>query len=63
MSDKTLKRLDVMLSNNEIDFYIIWVIEIEERIKRIRTKDWVTKKNKNALQCFERKIENNQGKC
>ena len=62
MSDKTLKRIDVMLSNNEIDFYIIWVIKIEERIERIRNKDWVTK-NKNALQCCERKIENNQGKC
>ena len=46
MSDETLKRLDVMLSNNDIDFYIIWVIEIEERIERIRTKDWVTKKQK-----------------
>ena len=46
MSDKTLKRIDVMLSNNEIDFYIIWVIEIEEHIKRIRTKDWVAKKQK-----------------
>ena len=44
MSDETLKRIDVMLSNNEIDFYIIWVIKIEERIERIRTKDWVTKK-------------------
>ena len=46
MSDETLKRLDVMLSNNDIDFYIIWVIEIEERIERIRTKDFVTKKTK-----------------
>ena len=44
MSDETLKRLDVMLSNNDIDFYIVWVIEIEERIERIRTKDWITKK-------------------
>ena len=63
ISDKTLKRIDVMLSNNEIDFYIIWAIKIEERIERIGTKDGVTKKNKNALQCFERKTEDNQGKC
>ena len=46
MSDETLKRIDVMLSKNEIDFYIIWVNEIEERIERIRNKDWVTKKTK-----------------
>ena len=49
MSDETLKRIDVMLSKNEIDFYIIWVIKIEERIERIRNKCWVAKKTK--LQC------------
>ena len=52
MSDETLKRLDVMLSNNDIDFYIVWVIEIEERIERIRTKDWITKKKQNCTAMF-----------
>ena len=46
MSDETLKRIDVMLSKNEIDFYIIWVIEIEERIEKIRNKYLITKKQK-----------------
>ena len=46
MSDEILKHIDIMLSKNEIDFYIIWVIEIEERIKRIRTKYRVAKKAK-----------------
>ena len=46
MSDKILTILDAMSSRNEIDFYIIWVIEIEERIDRIRSKDWVSKESK-----------------
>ena len=62
MSDETLKRIDVMLSKNEIDFYITWVIEIEERIKRLCNKCWIAKKTKlhyNAVKT----IEKNQVKC
>ena len=62
MSNETLKRIDVMLSKNEIDFYITWVIEIEERIERLRNKCWIAKKTK--LHCDAvKKIEKNQGKC
>ena len=57
MSDETLKRLDVMLSNNDIDFYIVWVIKIEERIERIRTKDWVTKKTKMHCNALKEKLK------
>ena len=62
MSDETLKRIDVMLSRNEIDFYITWVVEIEERIERLHNKCWVAKKTK--LHCDAvKKFEKNQGKC
>ena len=57
MCDETLKCIDVMLSNNEIDFYIIWVIKIEERIERIRTKDWVTKKTKMHCNVLKEKLK------
>ena len=57
MSDETLKRLDVMLSNNDIDFYIVWVIKIEERIERIRTKDWITKKTKMHCNVLKEKLK------
>ena len=57
MSDETLKRLDVMLSNNDIDFYIVWVIKIEERIERIRTKDWITKKTKLHCNVLKEKLK------
>ena len=46
MSDEILTILDAMSSRNEIDFYIIWVIEIEERIDRIQSKEWVSKQSK-----------------
>ena len=46
MSDEILTILDAMSSRNEIDLYIIWVIEIEEHIGRIRSKEWVSKKSK-----------------
>lgn len=58
MSDKILTIIDAMSSKNEIDFYIIWVIEIEERIDRIRSKDWVSKESKLQWIDLAKKIRN-----
>ena len=46
MSVEALKHIDAMLRKNEIDFYIIWVIGIEERTKRFSNKKWIPKDTK-----------------
>ena len=58
MSVEALKHMHVMLRKNEIDFYIIWFIEIEERIERVSNKKWIPKDTKKLCVKLNKELNN-----